>query len=213
MGIKERKEKERILKQDEILDAAEELFFSNGFDKTTMNDIADKAEFSKQTLYSYFTGKEQILGAIHLRASQLLNDNIGKYLTVNADLNGLKLLETIKKAFIEFSVNNSSYLRVFVSYRQSAHRQDGDDKVNQLLGVENQRLVNYFIKAIQKGVHDGSIDGEINPVTATLFIQTFITGVISAIVTNKKYVEENLKKDPSLLLDELFSFALRAFKG
>lgn len=44
-----------------ILAAAERLFAEKGTEKTTMDDIAREAEYSKATLYVYFQSKEEII--------------------------------------------------------------------------------------------------------------------------------------------------------
>ena len=61
MGIAERKEREKQQRREEIVQAAEEVFFSKGFEKSTMDDVAEKAELSKGTLYLYFKSKEELL--------------------------------------------------------------------------------------------------------------------------------------------------------
>ena len=55
-----------------ILAAAERLFAEKGTDKTTMDDIAREAEYSKATLYVYFQSKEEIINAILLSGMVLL---------------------------------------------------------------------------------------------------------------------------------------------
>ncbi|WP_028546321.1 TetR/AcrR family transcriptional regulator [Paenibacillus taiwanensis] len=50
-----------------ILDAAYELFGSDGFYETKMSDIADKAGIAKGTLYLYFNSKEQLFTAMSQR--------------------------------------------------------------------------------------------------------------------------------------------------
>lgn len=50
-----------------ILDAAYELFGSNGFYETKMSDIANQAGIAKGTLYLYFTSKEQLFAAMTKR--------------------------------------------------------------------------------------------------------------------------------------------------
>ena len=47
--------------KDMISCAADRLFQCNGFDKTTMDDIAREADYSKATLYVYFKSKDQIV--------------------------------------------------------------------------------------------------------------------------------------------------------
>ncbi len=60
MGILERKEKEKQQRRDDILGAAKEVFFSKGLMSATMDEIAEKAELSKGTLYLYFASKEEL---------------------------------------------------------------------------------------------------------------------------------------------------------
>ena len=60
MGIAERKEREKQQRKEEIIQAAESVFYSLGLDQATMDDIAAKAELSKGTLYLYFRSKEDL---------------------------------------------------------------------------------------------------------------------------------------------------------
>ncbi len=63
-----RRESERLKRVELILDAAERLFLDNGFTVTTMNEIAEAAEFGRATLYHYFPSKEAMYVAILDRA-------------------------------------------------------------------------------------------------------------------------------------------------
>ncbi len=49
---------------NEILDAADELFFQKGFDGTSTNDILDKVGIARGTLYHHFKSKEDIMDAL-----------------------------------------------------------------------------------------------------------------------------------------------------
>ena len=73
MGIAERKEREKQLRREEIVLAAEKIFFSKGFDPSTMDDIAEEAELSKGTLYLYFKNKEELYASLSLRILQYLH--------------------------------------------------------------------------------------------------------------------------------------------
>lgn len=59
-----RKERERFIKRGEILHAATQLFAEKGFMNTTIDDIAEKAEFGKGTIYNYFSSKEEMFSVI-----------------------------------------------------------------------------------------------------------------------------------------------------
>ena len=53
--------------REKILDVALELFTSNGYDKTSLRDIAERLGITKAALYYYFERKEDILLELHLR--------------------------------------------------------------------------------------------------------------------------------------------------
>ncbi len=59
-----RRERERLARRGEILRAARDLFSTNGFDGTTLDDIARRAEYGKGTIYNYFSSKEDLFFSI-----------------------------------------------------------------------------------------------------------------------------------------------------
>ncbi len=54
-------------RQQQILDAAAAVIIRQGYDKTTMGDIAEQAGASRRTVYLYFKGKEQLFEALLYR--------------------------------------------------------------------------------------------------------------------------------------------------
>jgi hypothetical protein len=65
MGVAERKEREKQQRRNDIIDAAEKLFFAKGHDNTTVDDIAKEAELSKGTVYLYFSSKEDLMFGVY----------------------------------------------------------------------------------------------------------------------------------------------------
>ncbi len=55
------RERNRLRIEKSIVNAAFELFSAAGYDQTTMDDIAEKAEISRGTLFNYFPTKETLL--------------------------------------------------------------------------------------------------------------------------------------------------------
>jgi len=51
-------------RKNEILDVAEQLFASRGFDNTSTNDIINEIGIARGTLYHHFKSKEEILDAV-----------------------------------------------------------------------------------------------------------------------------------------------------
>ena len=56
-----RRELNKINSRKRILKASRKLFSQKGYEETMMEDIANKAEVSKATIYNYFPNKESLL--------------------------------------------------------------------------------------------------------------------------------------------------------
>src|SRR5579859_8112165 len=54
-------------RQRQILDAAAAVIIRQGYDKTTMSDIAGEAGASRRTVYLYFNGKAELFEALLYR--------------------------------------------------------------------------------------------------------------------------------------------------
>lgn len=61
-----------------ILESAERVFTQKGYSLTTMNEIAEEAQFSKATLYHYFQSKRDILFEIILSSFEAVRQRIKK---------------------------------------------------------------------------------------------------------------------------------------
>jgi len=59
-----RKEREKLLRRREIIEAAKRVFAEKGYRNATLEEIAAAAEFGKGTIYNYFECKEELFIAI-----------------------------------------------------------------------------------------------------------------------------------------------------
>ncbi len=62
--------------RDRILDEAAELFGSGGYDKSSLNDVAERLGVTKAAVYHYFPTKQAIYDAIIVRTLEGLLDNV-----------------------------------------------------------------------------------------------------------------------------------------
>src|SRR3954464_4242682 len=69
-----RREERRLLQQDNsrqhLLDAAEEVFGSKGFHETTLKEVAELAEFSVGSVYSFFESKDDLFRQVFVRRGE-----------------------------------------------------------------------------------------------------------------------------------------------
>jgi AcrR family transcriptional regulator len=60
MGVKERRLREKSETRDKILDAARELFITQGYDGVSMRKVAERIEYSPTAIYVHFEDKEDL---------------------------------------------------------------------------------------------------------------------------------------------------------
>ncbi|MFE7133822.1 TetR/AcrR family transcriptional regulator [Streptomyces sp. NPDC057638] len=64
MAVKERREREYARRHQLIIDTARRLAEAEGWTAVTTRRLAETIEYSQPVLYSHFTGKEAIVGAV-----------------------------------------------------------------------------------------------------------------------------------------------------
>src|SRR5256885_8517715 len=74
MGIKERHERDREAVRRGILDAARELFVSEGYANVSIRKIAERIEYSPAAIYGYFPSKDDIFFELAEEGFRLLSD-------------------------------------------------------------------------------------------------------------------------------------------
>jgi AcrR family transcriptional regulator len=76
MGVKERKEREKLQRSNDILEAARRLFETRGFLNTTLADVAKEAEISVGLIYRYFDSKEDIFASLALKGAEQFDRDV-----------------------------------------------------------------------------------------------------------------------------------------
>lgn len=108
MGPKERREREREEVRTRILDAARELFATEGVDSVTMRRIAEKIEYSPTAIYFHFRDKEALL-------EELCNCDFGSFAQGFAEI--AKIADPVERlrqagyGYIHFGLRNPSHYR------------------------------------------------------------------------------------------------------
>jgi AcrR family transcriptional regulator len=100
MGIKERKERDKERRQQQIMVAAKRVFTDKGLSRTTMEDIAKEAELSPGTLYLYFKNKDDLYASLTLRVLQFANIRL-EHVRSNADLPPREKLDALIEAMFD----------------------------------------------------------------------------------------------------------------
>ncbi len=109
-----RREKVKLANREAILSAAEEIFAEKGFYAATVDEIAERAEFSKGALYTYFKNKEDIFLSLVL-------DKVDKQKEMNqglgASLAPMECIKRLIRAHLKFFEENKEYFQIITSER------------------------------------------------------------------------------------------------
>lgn len=154
-----RRERERMMRRQAMLDAARSVIAEKGYARATLDEIAERAEFGKGTLYNYFEGgKEEILFAIF----EEIYDDICTliqdiFLDESATDRPLRdAFHAFVKAFFDFSREREEF---FMILTKEAHRLAFSEESDRARFFQEQRdrMVNALTPALERAMERGEI--------------------------------------------------------
>lgn len=177
MGTETRRERDRQDRRDAILDAAEAVFFSKGYERCTMHDIARASDVSRPLLYVYFTDKPAIMRGIMLRAAQSLHERFAVALQSSAV--GAEQIMAIGRAYYRFSVEQPDYFDAVTDASSMNHRH-APESIDAELAKSAAQTMRLMVSALQRGVADGSLCARrvSDPMTTAYYLRGAVHGVI-----------------------------------
>ena len=135
----QRRQRERENRYQTIFKAAERLFAKQGYHKTSMEQIADRAEVSVGTVYFYFKNKEDLLvrliDEIGYQLRNLLGMEFGKS---DGSMEGISSAGIV--FFDEFCTQNQERLAIF--FRESAGQ-------SEVVDAHRKKIFNKLIEDVK----------------------------------------------------------------
>lgn len=139
--------KEAAERRNEILDVAERLFCTRGYDNTSTNDILTEIGIARGTLYYHFKSKEDILDAM---IDRILDDITAKASRIALD-ESRPVLERLTKTVLAANVDTKTGDMIL----EQVHKPQ-----NALMHAKMQeRLINQLIPLFVKMITDGMKQG------------------------------------------------------
>lgn len=210
MGIAERKEREKEQRRNDIVDAAEAVFYEKGIDKATMDDVAERAELSKGTLYLYFKSKDELFHAIINRGMEILGNLFRE--AIKDGSCGAEKTMMIGKAFIRFNKEYPHYYDAFLRHGSMLICLD-DATHTEMEGIPlKQKIMQVFVDVLTEGIIDGSIDKDLNPGKTAILLWAELSGVLQLLEYKGAIIEKFFNVEADELLDYFFEFTGRALK-
>jgi AcrR family transcriptional regulator len=171
MGIKERQVRDRDAVRRGILDAARELFVSEGYQNVSIRKIAERVEYSPAALYSYFPSKDDIFFALAEEGFRLLYGDPADFDTHDA-LPPLDRIRAIFWKLYSFSREQPQYFSLMFIDRTVPSVSRHYERF-----AFARQMKNRLLQRIEQCIQDGSLPAHISPPVAFRLLTTGILGV------------------------------------
>jgi len=158
-----RRIREKARHREEIITAAEKVFFKKGYDSTTLDEIGKVAEFSRRTLYTYFKSKDDLYLAVHLRYNRMKIDALEKRMALSTT--GYDKVFAFGEEYYKFFQTYPEYLRfqLYMDVQGLDFDQIQEATLNEFMEV-NEKGFALVSEAIRLGLEDGTVNYKDDPV-------------------------------------------------
>jgi len=173
MGIKERQGRDREAVGRAILDAARDLFVTEGYQNVSIRKIAERIEYSPAAIYGYFQSKDDIFFALAEEGFRLLGDPGDE-----PNLGHLKKLPPVDRVhanfwrLYEFSREQPQYFALMFVDRSVPRISREYERF-----AFAREMKAHIVEGIQACIDAGEFPASLDPVVATRTLMVGILGV------------------------------------
>lgn len=193
-----RKDRERLTKRQDIIKAARIVFADKGLHAATLDEIAEKAEFAKGTLYGYFASKDDLFVSMLEEEIIRFSDSLKQVLTqgLPPDETIGVLVETMLRQFNE----NVDLMRL-LSQERSALITCKKGEMELRFLPHFRRMIDMVAQLVKDGTGRGAF-AKVDPERAATAIFNLCHGAAVNAFLNRKKVgsQEDAKFITRLLL-------------
>jgi AcrR family transcriptional regulator len=175
MGVNERRAREKSETRDKILDAARELFVTEGYEGVSMRRVAEKIEYSPTAIYVHFSDKQQLFHELcqqdYARLAEVFQSS-----AMSSD--PIERLKQIGNTYTEFGVGYPNHYKFMFMTPHPPQEPDEEDR--EIMGNPEVDAYAFLKWAVQQAIDAGRFREELQD--AELISQTLwasVHGVIA----------------------------------
>ena len=161
-------------RKDEILAAARTVFIRNGFERATMQEIADEVGLSAGAIYRYFPSKAALITSV---CAVVGAGHLSKFNQGTEDQSALELLVSGGKAVWSalFGPEGDDALRINLEATVAAIRHPGE--ISEHLASEMTAEVRLLAGLIERAQDDGALPSDLEPQTLAALLLAVTQGM------------------------------------
>ena len=147
------------LKRERIVAAAVELFYRQGYERATLEQVAEAMDVTKPFIYAHFSSKADLLAEICSRAIRHAHEGLNRILVEEGTQT--ERLERIVREFLLAVLDNQAHAVIY-SREETELKQVDRDAINNLRRAFDRKLIGL----LEAGVKAGEFTIEDVPLTA-----------------------------------------------
>lgn len=154
----------RAVREQQMLDAAVQMFSVNGYHETSMDAIAAEAKISKPMLYLYYGSKEELFGAVLSRELSRFIDTVGAEVNIGGGVAAGPrelLRRTILSVLTYIDANRASWI---VLYTQATSSQAFAHTVRE----GRERIIDMVARLLEAGTRQPEPDADFHMMAVAL---------------------------------------------
>jgi len=172
MGVKERREREKIETREIILDAARELFLTEGYQGVSMRKVAEKIEYSPTAIYVHFRDKDDLFHELcHADYARLA----AEFQSANLPADPIERIRAIGRTYINFGLQYPNHFKLMFMTVNPQKYDELNERDKEVKGNPEKDSYAFLMQTVHEALAMGRFRDELK--NADLIAQTLWAGV------------------------------------
>ena len=213
MGVKERREREKTETREIILDAARELFLTEGYEGVSMRKVAEKIEYSPTAIYVHFKDKDDLFHELcHADYARLA----AEFQTAALPADPIERIRAIGQTYINFGLHYPNHFKLMFMTVNPQSYNGLNEKDKEVKGNPEKDSYAFLMQNVHQALSMGAFRDEFK--NADLIAQTLwaaVHGVISLQIAKYKdaWVDwQPIEQRSQIMLDSILRGLLKECK-
>jgi len=165
------KEEEYAARRNEILDSAQRLIYTKGYEKMAIRDILDELNISKGAFYHYFDSKGALLEALLER----LLDEVEQILNPVVNDPNLSALDKLEGYFVTAARWKTAHKAYLLSLLSVWYADENAIVRQKIFAMTVERVTPIITKILQQGIREGTVSTPYPDQASELFLSLWQT--------------------------------------
>ncbi|MBR6551236.1 MAG: TetR/AcrR family transcriptional regulator [Clostridia bacterium] len=199
-------------KRKRILDAATDEFATYGFENTSIQQIAKRAEISVGSVYKYFENKEELFAMVVKENLSLLEELLLHHSSSDEDI--MIKAESVLKELLKFSKKHPQLIKLYCAITTGSNVELSRMLAERVASISAK----IYTDVIKKAQQTGDVRSDVDPRVFAFLLDNIFTMLQFSISCDyykerlKVYIGENEETQDELLVKQTLKFIKAAFK-